>query len=57
MKYMARYGRSLAEFIDFIKDINYAYSVNHKSYIISLLLWVFSLFGVIYTAINILLMT
>ena len=56
-KIAATYGRSVAEFIDFIKDVSYAYNVQHANFTTSLLLWIFSLFAIIYTTVAILFMT
>jgi len=53
----ATYGRSIAEFIDFVKDVSYAYNVHHSNYFTSLLLWIFSLFGLTYVILEICLMT
>ena len=54
---LANYGRSVAEFIDFVKDVSFAYNVAHDTFAIMLLLWIFSLFALIFTVCGILFMT
>lgn len=51
------YGRSITEIIDLIKDVFYAVSVDHASQVITVMLWFFSLFAIIFSSILILLMT
>ena len=45
------YGRSVAELIDLIKDINYAATAKHKTIMIATTLWIFALFAILYTSI------
>ena len=51
------YGKSWAEFTDLFKDVSYAQTVQHESYKISLLIWIFSLFVFIFTVSSVLLMS
>lgn len=51
------YVRAVVEIADFVKDVVYAYTKDHASYGITLLLWTFSVFAMIQTIVNILLMS
>jgi len=44
------YGRSVAETIDLVKDINYAATGKHKNIFIATTLWIFALFAILYTS-------
>ena len=46
----------ILEMIDFVKDLIYARSVNHKTFLITLLLWGSALFTTLFTAFKIILM-
>ena len=50
------YSRTVAESIDFVKDITYASTVQHPNFGYSFFLWVSCLFAFVYTAASVLLM-
>lgn len=55
--FISFYGRSVTEIIDLFKDITYAATVDHVSFAVTIFLWFFSLFALIYSITIILLMS
>jgi len=51
------YGRSITEILDFIKDVLYAANGMHKTLVIAILIWIFALFAIVYTAFEIMFLT
>jgi len=47
LKFVMNYIRTIVEIADFVKDVIYAYTMEHASFGITLLLWTFSLFAMI----------
>ena len=52
LKYIERNG--ILDFVDFVKDVRYAVVTPHKSIILTICLWVSTLFTVIFTTLIIL---
>jgi len=54
---MQNYCRSITEFVDFYKDLNYARTARHQSIQIAIALWIFALFCILYTFFGIIFLT
>ena len=54
---MRKYGRTVAELTDLLKDIYYCISVNHVDETLTILLWFFALFAFLFRCLSILFLT
>ena len=56
MYFIKMYGRCILEFIDLFKDILYCLVMPHENHVLIYFLWIFTLFGTLFSIFRILIM-